>query len=287
MPGAPVPPRADPADPADPTGSPWAPAAPAAPPSSVAPEWTQRTAPAPAAPSAPADSPWAPASTAPGPPPYDNGPGGHWAPPVAGPPPTAAHDPWAPAPFSPQAPTAPTTPPAGEPQADGPAGKRRKRLVIAGVVVVLLVIGGLVARSLGGGPADAERNGSGAIVDAGDLSAFSFRPGDCWDDPPLDQVVDSVAAVPCTQPHDAEVYAVFDLDLPEYPGDDEVGTAAESGCIGRFAEFTGVEYAASRLEVVYLNPTQESWDEEDDRSVVCSVSDPEGPATGSLRGAAR
>jgi hypothetical protein len=186
------------------------------------------------------------------------------------------------------APMAPTTPPAGQPAGEGPPAKGgRRRLVIAGVVVVLVVVGGLVAWSLGGGAADAERNGSGAIVSGGDLSAFSFRPGDCWDDPPLDQVVDSVAAVPCTQPHDAEVYAVYDLDLPVFPGDDEVGTAAESGCIGRFAEFAGVEYAASRLEVVYLNPTQESWDEEDDRSVVCSVSDPDGPTSGSLRGAAR
>jgi hypothetical protein len=140
---------------------------------------------------------------------------------------------------------------------------------------------------LRGGADGAERDGSGEIVAGGDLSAFSFREGDCWDDPPLDREVASVAAVPCSGPHDAEVYAVYDLELDEYPGDDEIAVASEAGCVERFAAFVGVDYAASDLEIVYLNPTQESWDAEDDRSAVCSVSDPAAATTGTLRGAAR
>jgi hypothetical protein len=172
-------------------------------------------------------------------------------------------------------------------QAPEPAGgrKRRKVLALAGFVVLVLVCAGAVL--LRRGADEAERNGSGDIVAGGDLSAFSFRAGDCWNDPPLDQEVESVAAVPCTDPHDAEVYAVYDLAFEEFPGENEMAVAAEAGCIERFAEFAGVDYASSELEIVYLNPTEESWDTEDDRSAVCSVSDPAAPTTGSLRGAAR
>jgi hypothetical protein len=167
------------------------------------------------------------------------------------------------------------------------SGRPGKRLAIAGLVLAAIWIVGLGAALALRGPDDAERSGDGAIVAAGDLSAFSFREGDCWNDPPLDEVVKTVDAVPCTAPHDAEVYAVYDVDFDEFPGDDEIGAAAEAGCIERFAAFAGIDYASSTLEVVYLNPTKESWDTEDDRSAVCSVSDPAAPATGSLRNAAR
>ena len=167
------------------------------------------------------------------------------------------------------------------------SGRPGRRLAIAGLVLAALWIVGLGVAWQLRSPAEAERDSSGAIVAGGDLSALSFREGDCWNDPPLDQEVQAVAAVPCTEPHDAEVYAVYDLDYDEFPGDEEIGSAAEAGCIERFTAFAGVDYASSQLEVVYLEPTQESWDTEDDRSAVCSVSDPAAPTTGSLRGAAR
>ena len=234
--------------------------------------------------------------------PFDAGPGGHWRPPGEGGPPTEP-SPWAPAASAPAGPPGPpgspaaggpATPPAGIPGLPGdPAsvpppggGRKRRRLVIAGVLIAVLAIVAVAAVLLRS-PDDAERNGGGDIVSGGDMSALSFREGDCWNDPPLDQEVESVAAVPCTEAHDAEVYAVFDLAFDEFPGDEEIGAAAEAGCIERFAEFAGIDYASSALEVVYLNPTQESWDTEDDRSAVCSVSDPAAPTTGSLRGAAR
>jgi hypothetical protein len=153
-------------------------------------------------------------------------------------------------------------------------------VAVVGIVAVVVI-----ALTRSGG--DAERDSSGEIVSAGDLSALSLREGDCWDDPPLDQEVETVEAVLCTQRHDAEIYAVFDLEFDEFPGDAEIGAAAEAGCLERFADFAGIDYASSELEVVYLNPTEDSWTTEDDRSAVCSVTDPAGPTTGSLRDAAR
>jgi hypothetical protein len=152
--------------------------------------------------------------------------------------------------------------------------------------VVVLVTAGVAAWSLRGGDG-AERNGRGDIVTGGEMSAFSLREGDCWNDPPLDDVTATVAAVPCTRPHDAEVYAVYDVDLDEYPGDDQMAAAVELGCIDRFADFAGIDYATSALRVVDVSPTEASWNTRDDRSAVCSITDPAAPTTGSLQGAAR
>jgi hypothetical protein len=167
------------------------------------------------------------------------------------------------------------------------SGRPGRWMAVSGIVMGVVWGVGLTVLYSRLGPGDAQRDGSGDIVDAGDLSAFSFRLGDCWNDPPLDQSVSDVAAVPCERAHDAEVFYVFSLDGGggAFPGDDTVGQSSQAGCVGQFAEFAGEEYATSELEVVYLSPTRESWDEEDDRIVVCSVSDPAGPTTGSLRDA--
>ena len=74
------------------------------------------------------------------------------------------------------------------------------------------------------------RNDDGTILARGRLAVFAMRVGDCFDDP--DELVsgetlelDEVLAVPCAEPHDNEVFALFDLPDGEsapYPGDDFV-----------------------------------------------------------------
>ena len=54
---------------------------------------------------------------------------------------------------------------------------------------------------------------------------------------------------------------------------------AQQGCTSRFGDFIGTPYQKSRLEVQYLYPTEESWNTQDDREVVCSVTDPKGKIT--------
>ena len=61
---------------------------------------------------------------------------------------------------------------------------------------------------------------------------------------------------------------------------------AEEFCAEAFAEFVGVDYNESELEINLLYPTGESW-AEGDRELVCLVYDPEGPTVGTLAGAAR
>ncbi len=112
--------------------------------------------------------------------------------------------------------------------------------------------------------------------------------GDCVDDPAIIDGSDflETAVVDCGTPHYAEAYAQFDLPEGDYPGEEEVTTAAEDGCDTEFAEFVGLQYQESVLEVFYYYPTETIWLV--DRDVVCIVIDPSGePVTGSLQGANR
>jgi len=157
--------------------------------------------------------------------------------------------------------------------------KKRTRLIvtlaIAGVVVLGLVIFGVVTGLNQG----AERNDSGQITSAGNLSAFDVKVGDCFDLPDPNGEVTDLSGVPCTDPHDAEVYATFDIDGQDFPGTDKVIAEAERGCSRRFKDFVGLPYRRSELELQYLYPTSDSWDTQNDREVVCAVTEPDGKKT--------
>lgn len=137
---------------------------------------------------------------------------------------------------------------------------------------------------------DADRDASGAIVGAGALNAFEVRVGDCFDDTHAlsdggDDSIDDLPAVPCSQPHDNEVFAVFDLSLETFPSEDEMSQLAFDACVTRFEAFVGLDYPSSTLDVMTLYPTADSWAHHNDREVVCAVYDMEAnKLTGSMKG---
>jgi hypothetical protein len=147
------------------------------------------------------------------------------------------------------------------------------------------------------GCSEESRDETGAIDEAGELDAFSIKVGDCVDNVVTDSAsteVESVGGVPCAQPHQAEAYHAF--DLPEgdgtFPGDAAVGEQADAGCIAAFQGFVGLAYEQSALDYTWLVPTLASWDERDDREVLCFVIEPGPtgeliPLTGTVAGAAR
>lgn len=117
----------------------------------------------------------------------------------------------------------------------------------------------------------ADRDSSGAIVDAGTVDAFSMQVGDCFDDTDSNaDEITSVPGVPCSEPHDNEAFAVFDVALPEYPNEEAMGELAYNACVERFAAFVGRDYESSSLEVTTMYPTQGSW-AQDDREIVCAI----------------
>ena len=63
---------------------------------------------------------------------------------------------------------------------------------------------------------EAKRDESGLITEPGQVGVLRLEPGDCFffdgDD------IESVAAVPCADQHEAEVFSVFDLGDGDWPG---------------------------------------------------------------------
>jgi len=123
------------------------------------------------------------------------------------------------------------------------------------------------------------------IASAVDEESVWIEVGDCFNETTGD-VVSDIPTVPCTDAHDYETYAEFDIDLDTYPGDDEVFRLADEGCLAPFAGYVGVDFDSSALDYTYYVPTAEGWISDDDRSVSCALFDPAGELTGSMAGAA-
>ena len=141
----------------------------------------------------------------------------------------------------------------------------------AGVLVALVV--GVVGWAV---MSTADRGVDGTIDRAGSLDAFSIRVGDCYNQGTStsedgSSEISTVDAVPCSEPHDNEVYAVFDVDVEEFPGREGMYELAVSECVARFDDFVGMAYQDSILDVNPLYPTLDGWNSIGDREVICSV----------------
>lgn len=120
---------------------------------------------------------------------------------------------------------------------------------------------------------DAARDNTGEIIESGDLDVMTVQVGDCFDDPEVTDVVFSLDAIPCSQPHDNEVFAVESIAgvWADYPGQDTIDGYAYDVCSGDiFDRFVGTPYLDSALDVFTLTPTPESWGQ-GDREVVCAL----------------
>jgi hypothetical protein len=120
---------------------------------------------------------------------------------------------------------------------------------------------------------NADRDDSGAIVGEGNIDAFHMRVGDCFDNSSaFEEEVSELPGVPCSQPHDYETFAVFDVSIDSYPSEESMIELAYDSCLERFDPFVGTDYDSSILEIITLYPTDESW-QQDDREIVCALYD--------------
>lgn len=149
-------------------------------------------------------------------------------------------------------------------------------LVASGVWLALIALVVVVAVTTG-----VERDDEGRIVEGGSLSVFDLRVGDCLDDVPDDEEFRSLPAVPCADPHEGEVYAVFDLPAGGFPGVTEVADLAEAGCNDRADVLPPAVVSDVTLGLFTITPSEESWDT-GDREVSCLVLSRAAPRTGSV-----
>lgn len=159
---------------------------------------------------------------------------------------------------------------------------------LAAVAATALLTAGLggcsVINSITG---DVERDESGQVVEGNDSAdVFSIVVGDCLNDASVAEEVNSLPIVPCTEPHDSEVYHAFDLTTAELPTDVELETAILDGCYPEFETFIGLSYDDSMYYIGYYSPSVESW-ADGDREILCTVYDEAGQTTGSLEAIGR
>lgn len=130
------------------------------------------------------------------------------------------------------------------------------------------------------------RDDGGSVSEAGRADVNNIEVGDCLDATTNDTVY-QVPVVPCAEEHDEEVFGEFHLPPGDYPGDDVIEAQGWEECDAKFQEFIGVAYDDSEIDYYTLTPTQDSWEDFSDRSVMCIASDPAGKTVGTLAGAGR
>jgi len=131
----------------------------------------------------------------------------------------------------------------------------------------------------GGG---AQRDENNQITEEANIDVFSLEVGDCMSSADLTGTITAVDVLPCTQPHAAEVFFEFDLEGTVFPDEDTILAAVEAQCVPAFAEFVGTEYFESTLDLRWILPTEETWDQADDRLVQCFILQPDESGEGAV-----
>lgn len=99
--------------------------------------------------------------------------------------------------------------------------------------------------------------------------------------------VTEIPTVDCSEEHDGQIVGKFDLDDGDYPGDQAIQDGAAEGCLSAFASFVGIDYADSALMMQPIYPTQETWEQANDREILCVAYLTDGMTTESFEGSAQ
>ena len=141
-------------------------------------------------------------------------------------------------------------------------------MVVITVVVVLVVMTG------------ATRGEGGEISSGGSIGVEMLSLGDCLNN--LEEGTQlSVEAVPCAEPHQAQVYAVSTFEGGPYPGDDSLGKDTEQRCVDLMRTDFPEAFADDTVQVFFFHPTSDSW-ARGDHEMVCVALYTDGPRRGSL-----
>lgn len=157
----------------------------------------------------------------------------------------------------------------------------RLRPAAVALAAASLLLAGCTATGVGAG------SPTPTATEAPRIDVLDLAVGDCIATGGATRVTATVPVVDCDDAHDGEAYALITLDDAVFPGAEAVTDRAVDGCSAEFAGFTGIDYAASKLDFAYYYPTASSW-ERGDRDIVCMAIDPaSATVTGSLEGAGR
>ena len=92
----------------------------------------------------------------------------------------------------------------------------------------------------------------------------------------------------CTVEHTHEIYSVVDSTAEVYPGFEQLEAEAQASCFAGFQEYVGISPFDSELFYSWLVPTLDTWENDDDREIICVAGSANGgPLTESIKGIAR
>jgi hypothetical protein len=127
-----------------------------------------------------------------------------------------------------------------------------------------------------------ERDADGVVITAGASTVFGLRQGDFYDDPTTADGL-TLTALPCSEPHDNEIFHRFTLPAGPFPGQ-SAQSDIDAVCLETFEEFTGAPHGDTPLEFFTDWPTEQLWDM-GDRDVHCVLFAANGSKlTGSMAG---
>lgn len=101
----------------------------------------------------------------------------------------------------------------------------------------------------------------------------SFAAGECVDGVGVGASIDTadIRAADCADPHQGEVVGIGVVDETDdgaFAGFAAMEAIAEPLCRSRFEQYVGIGYESSRLEMLYLYPSGETWGR-GDRQIAC------------------
>lgn len=169
----------------------------------------------------------------------------------------------------------------------GPNGCAIAAMILGGIVVLALVGLFFLGRSVIEDAGDFLNLDNVGFPTANEVNWDDVRAGDCINfvDPieaGEDTLVSTLDLVDCSEPHDAEMFGLFDLTGATWPGADEAYFEGDSGCFDLFEGYVGVAYIDSYYFYEVYTPTPDSW-AAGDRTVACTIVDPSGPLTKLVR----
>lgn len=156
---------------------------------------------------------------------------------------------------------------------------RGKGMAIAGLVIAGAWI--VLGASLAAVAIIAHRDHHARIAPPRQPAIFSVRMGQCINNQPNGSAVQVIS---CTQSHDAEVFAVFQLTGKQWPGDAAAQQQADQGCLSRLTGYVNPQIASTTLTESYVYPGQAAW-AAGQRNVICEIRDTTGKLTSSVRAA--
>jgi hypothetical protein len=159
--------------------------------------------------------------------------------------------------------------------------QRGKGLAIAGLVLSVLWLAGLTTSIVINATNQANQSPNGQITGRGNLSVFSLREGDCFDNPTSGSVT-TVTAIPCDQAHNAQVFAQFDaMNASTYPGSSALQAEATHGCNADITGNVDKAKVPATMTIRFIFPLQGSWNL-GHRTVSCLLVNPTSNLTSSL-----